>query len=207
MENKKEQIVNEAGQLFLRYGIRSVTMDDVSRELGISKKTLYQYFRDKEELVAKVVDVLFLNNPCLHLSVEPGLNAIDRVLRIREHVHKMFKLLQNNIDFDMRKLYPKVYQKVIEFKRVKIYNDNYSVLEQGKTEGLFRPDLDSDVLARLAVGRFLLVLNPDNGIFTEEETHDIHLFDQLVDYHFHGICTEKGLQYYKQQLNNVQHEN
>lgn len=206
MENKKKQIVEEAGQLFMRHGIRSVTMDDVAQELGISKKTLYQHFKDKEQLVEQVVDVFFLRNPNYRISKEPGMNAIDRVLRIREYMAKMFKLLQNNMEFDLRKFYPRVYRKVLDFKRIKIYDDNFSVLEQGKEEGLFREDLDSDMLSRLAVGRFLLILNPDNGLFTEAETRDIRVFDQLVDYHFHGICTEKGLQYYKQQLNNVQHE-
>ena len=80
-------------------------------------------------------------------------------------------------------------------------------MEQGKKEGLFRTELNSDFMARLAVGRFLHVLNPDNGIFTDEEVRDIQLFDQIIDYHFHGICTEKGLKYFKQQLNNVQNEN
>ncbi|HKJ43445.1 MAG TPA: TetR/AcrR family transcriptional regulator [Sunxiuqinia sp.] len=207
MEEKKKFILEQVGRLYLKHGIRSVTMDDVSHELGISKKTFYQYFKDKEDLVNQVVDVYFLNNPNIRLTQIKGGNAIDRIMNVRRHMVKMFKLVHNNLEYDLRKSYPRVYKKIIKFKREKIYEDNFSVMEQGKQEGLFREDVDSDFMARLAVGRFLLVFNPDNGIFTDEEVRDIHLFDQTMEYHFHGICTETGLKYFKQQLNNVQNEN
>ena len=207
MEQRKEFILDQAGKLYQRYGIRNVTMDDVARELGISKKTLYQYFTDKEELVSQFVDSYFIDNPQFRLPSDEKFNAIDRILHVRSQLIKMLKLVKNNLESDLKKSYPKVYRKVIQFKRKRMYEDNFSVMEQGKREGLFRNELDSDLISRMAVGRFLLIFNPDNGIFTEEETRDIHLFDRVVDYHFHGICTEQGLKYFKQQLNNVQNEN
>lgn len=206
MNDKKENIITQVGQLYMRYGIRSVTMDEVSRELGISKKTLYQYFKDKEELVDQVVVSWFLKNPNFGFTNEDGINAVDRVLQLRSHLKKMMKLVHNNIDFDLRRHYPKTYKKLTDFKRKKIYEDNLSVLEQGKKEGLFREDFDSDFIARISVGRFLLIFNPDNELFSEDEVRDFKLFDAIIDYHFHGICTEKGLKYYKQQLNNFQNE-
>ena len=207
MENKKEYILEHVGQLYLRHGIRSVTMDDIAGELGISKKTLYQYFKDKEDLVGQVVNDCFLNNPNFRLAGNEGMNAIDRVLNIRQHMIRMFNLVQNNLEYDLLKSYPKLYKKMISFKRKKIYEDNLSVMEQGKKEGLFREDIDSDFIARLTVGRFLLTFNSDNGIFSDEEVRGVCLFDQVIDYHLHGICTEKGLKYFKQQLNKVQNEN
>ena len=207
MSSKKSEILDQVGQLYLRYGIRSVTMDDVSRELCISKKTLYQLFNDKEELVHEVVNACFIENPNLRIADIDGSNAIDRIVKTRERMVKVLHLIQNKLDYDLRKFYPQVYKEITAFKRKMIYEDNFSVLEQGKNEGLFRKDIDSDFISRIAVGRFLLILNPDNEIFTEEEIRDIKLFDEVIDYHFHGICTEKGLKYYKQQLNNVQNEN
>ena len=79
-------------------------------------------------------------------------------------------------------------------------------MEQGKREGLFRKEVDSELIAKLAVGRFLFVFNPDNKIFSDDEVKDISLFDKMLDYHFHGVCTEKGIAYFKKQLNNVQNE-
>lgn len=207
MEDKKELILNEVGKLYLKHGVKSVTMDDVAHELSLSKKTIYRYFTDKKDLVSQVIDTFFLKNPHFRLTEAKGVNAIDRILNIRKHMVKVFQLIQNNLEYDLKKTYPCVHKKVIDFKRKKIYEDNFSATEQGKKEGLFRNELDSDFIAKLIVGRFLLIFNPDNGIFTSSDLINIKLFDQAIDYHFHAICTEKGLKYYKQQLNKVQNEN
>jgi hypothetical protein len=157
--------------------------------------------------VAAVVDAFLMKDEAFHCEEGKSLNAIDKILWIRKHISEMLKIVHNNMEYDLRKSYPGVYRKIRAYKRKRIYLDNLSIMDQGKTEGLFREELDSDVMARLVVGRFLFVLNPDNEIFSEEEVRDMRLFDLLLDYHFHGVCTEKGLKYYKQQLNNVQNEN
>ncbi|WP_299581916.1 TetR/AcrR family transcriptional regulator [uncultured Sunxiuqinia sp.] len=207
MENKKEYILKQVAQLYMRHGIRSITMDDVAAELGMSKKTVYLYFKDKADLVGEVVTNFLMKDEAFHCEENKGLNAIDRVFWIREHINNMLDLVHNNMEYDLRKGYPKEYKKITEYKRKRIYQDNLSIMEQGKAEGLFREEVDNDFVARISVGRFLLVFNPDHEIFSEEEVRDIRLFDQVIDYHFHGICTEKGLKYYKQQLNNAQNEN
>ncbi len=207
MKDKKAYILEQVGQLYLRHGIRSVTMDDVAAELGISKKTLYQYFRDKADLVGAVVDSYLMKDEVFHCQENKSLNAIDKILWIRKHISEMLKIVHNNMEYDLRKSYPDVYRQITDYKRKRIYQDNLTVMNQGKAEGLFREELDSDLMARIVVGRFLLVFNPDNEIFTDEEVRNISLFDEMVDYHFHGVCTEEGLKYYKQQLNNVQNEN
>lgn len=207
MEEKKAHILEQVGQLYMRHGIRSVTMDDVAAALGISKKTLYQYYKDKADLVGAVVDSFLMKDEAFHCQESKSLNAIDKILWIRKHFSEMLKIVHNNMEYDLRKSYPDVYRKMTEYKRKRIYLDNLAIMDQGKQEGLFREELDSDVMARIVVGRFLYVFNPDNEIFSEEEVRDMRLFDQLLDYHFYGVCTEEGLKYYKQQLNNVQNEN
>ncbi|WP_372775001.1 TetR/AcrR family transcriptional regulator [Mangrovibacterium sp.] len=207
MNEKKDIILEKVAQLFFKYGIRSVTMDDIAHDAGISKKTLYQHFKDKETLISEFVDTFFICNPNFNLTKGEGLNAIDKVMKIRKHMEDLFKLFQSNLEHDLRRFYPAIYQTMEDFKRVKIYEDDYSLIEQGKKEGLFRQEVDPHFIARLTVGRFLLLFNPDYGLFTEQETHSIELFDKAVDYHFHGICTDKGIQYFKQQLNKIQNEN
>ena len=207
MNDKKEHIIEQVGQMYLRHGIRSVTMDDVAAELGISKKTLYQHFKDKAELVDHVVMNFLMDDSCFKPKADYNSNAIDQYFWIRKNVKEMLKVVHNNLEYDLRKGYPHLYKKIKDYKRIKIYNDNFKMLEQGKKEGLFRKEIDSDLLARVAVGRFLLLFNPDNGIFSEDEIRNIYLFDKMMDYHIHGVCTEKGINYYKQQLNKVQNEN
>lgn len=206
MDEKKTYFVEQVGEMYLRHGIRSITMDDVASEIGISKKTLYQYFKDKAELVNQVVCHFLMKDDCYHAQEDPSLNAIDRLFWIRKHVFKMMKVVHNNLEYDLKKSYPEVYKKITDYKRHRIYEDNFSIMEQGKKEGLFRTEVDSDFIAKLTVGRILLVFNSDHGVFTDEDVRNIDLFDKVLDYHFHGICTETGLQYFKKQLNNVQNE-
>ncbi|NQU52784.1 MAG: TetR/AcrR family transcriptional regulator [Bacteroidetes bacterium] len=205
MEDKKLHILKNVGILYLKFGIRSVTMDDVASEFGISKKTLYQYFNDKADLVSQVVDY-YLENPMFDLNNSGDGNAIDRYFCLREHINKILKYFNNNIEFDLRKQYPKLYKKVHKMKREKIFSSTVSSLEEGMKTGFFREDLDVELIAKLQVGRMLFTLNPGNGIFTDSEVAKIELFDKVIEYHMHAICTEKGIKYFKQQLNNVQNE-
>jgi len=205
MEEKKEYIIKNAGTLYFRYGIRSVTMDDVAVELGISKKTLYEFFKDKEELVKQSI-AYYMKQPVVDFECQEDLNAIDKLFLYREYGMKMLRLYNNNLDFDLKRQYPEINEKLQAFKKEKIYQQNYSIIEQGIKEGLYRAELNIDIISRLLVGRILLIFNHTTGIFSEDEIYGESLFDNIMDYHLHGICTEKGLEYYKQKLNNVQNE-
>jgi TetR/AcrR family transcriptional regulator, cholesterol catabolism regulator len=205
MEEKKTEILKSVGKLFHRYGLRSVTMDDVASELRISKKTLYQYFKNKEELVSEVIDY-FIENPGFHLTGAPTVNPIDKVFTLRKHIAGFLKSYNNNLDFDLKKQYPAIYRKVKEFKRLKIFRDTMTDIEEGKRLGLFRESLDPEFIAKLNVGRILLTFNPEQGIFSDRELSSIDWFDKTIDYHFHGICTEKGLKYYEEQLLKLRNE-
>lgn len=202
MENKKQYILKNVGKLYLKHGIRAVTMDDVAQEFGISKKTLYQFFKDKKDLVSQVVDY-YLENPMFNLNQENLGNSIDRIFALRTHVSQILKHFNNNLEFELKKLYPGLYKKVHVFKRECIYNDMVKNFESGIKDGLYREDLDSDFVARLQLGRMLFTLNPENEIFSEEETLSMIIFDKVIDYHMHAVCTEKGLNYYKEQLNRI----
>ncbi len=205
MEEKKQFILKNVGNLYFKHGIRGVTMDDVASEFGISKKTLYQFFNDKKDLVRQAVDY-YLKNPAFYFHQQHSGNAIDRIFTLRTHLLQILKHFNNNLEFDLKKQYPDMYKKVHQFKRERIFNDTIKNVEDGIKEGLFRQELEPELIAKLQVGRMLFTLNPDNEIFKESELSNIELFDKVVDYHMHAICTEKGITYYKEQLNKFQNE-
>lgn len=205
MEDKKLYILKNVGKLYLKFGIRGVTMDDVAREFGISKKTLYQYFADKEDLVNQVID-FYLANPVFELNKCDTGNSIDKIFALRDHVTKILKHFNNNLEFELKKQYPHLYKKVHDFKRQRIFNDTIKNIEKGIADGLFRKELEPEFIAKLQVGRMLFTLNPDNEIFDESEVMTIELFDKVLDYHMNAICTPKGIEYYRKQKNNYQNE-
>lgn len=205
MEEKKLHIIKNVGLLYLKFGIRAITMDDVAAEFGVSKKTLYQHFSDKRDLVTQVIQY-FLDNPELDFRSKVTENAIDNVFVVRKHVAHVLKYYNNTIEFDLKKLYPDLYQKVREVKRQRIFDNSMENLKYGMEQGLYRKDLEPYFIAKLQVGRMLYTLNPDFKIFEDYEVHSVSFFDSIMNYHMHAICTEKGINYYKKQLNIAQNE-
>ncbi|MEN8117374.1 MAG: TetR/AcrR family transcriptional regulator, partial [Bacteroidota bacterium] len=203
MEAKKLHIIQNVGKLYLKFGIRSVTMDNVSAEFGISKKTLYQYFSDKEDLVSQVIDY-FLQNPLFDFKTEHNENAIDSLFDIRDHVAHILKFYNNNIEFELKKVYPQLYKRVYDAKRRRIYDNTIDNITEGIKQGLYREGLNPEFIAKIQVGRMLYTLNPDYQIFEEHEVSSLDLFDKIMSYHMHAICTKKGLDYYQKQLNRIQ---
>lgn len=205
MEEKKLHIIKNVGLMYLKFGIRAVTMDDVAAEFGISKKTLYQYFSDKADLVSQVVNY-FLENPELDFKTQNNENAIDFIIAVRSHVANILKFYNNNVEFDLKKLYPELYKKVHEAKRQRIFESTIENLKYGMEQGLYRSDLEPYFIAKLQVGRMLYTLNPEYKVFEEYEVNSLSFFDSIMNYHMHAICTEEGINYYKKQLNKVQNE-
>lgn len=205
MKERRDYILRNVGQLYLKHGIRAVTMDMVAAEFGISKKTLYQFFNDKKDLVEQVINY-FLNKSTLDFTNNAANNAIDQVMLMRNHVAQILKQFNNTLEFDLKRTYPSLYERVRVVKRKRIYEYTVKNINKGIENGLFRAELDAEFIAKLQVGRMLYTLNPENEIFDVSEMASIQLFDQVMDYHMHAICTEKGLKYYKKQINNIQNE-
>ncbi|MCK5730972.1 MAG: TetR/AcrR family transcriptional regulator [Draconibacterium sp.] len=205
MEEKKIHIIKNVGKLYLKFGIKSVTMDDVAHEFGISKKTLYQYFTDKADLVGQVVD-FYLKNLMFDINESKNENAIDFYFALRSHISKILKYFNNNIEYDLKKQYPNLFQKVHKIKREKIFSNTVDNINKGMETGFYRTGLDVELIAKLQVGRMLYTLNPENEIFNEREVATIELFDKVIEYHMHAICTQKGVEYFEQQLNKIQNE-
>lgn len=205
MEERKNYILKNVGELYMKHGIRAVTMDMVAAEFGISKKTLYQYFKDKKDLIDQVINY-YLDRSVLDIKMQCPGNSIDRIFSIRNHVAQLLKQFNNNLEFDLKKSYPDLYEKVHALKRKSIFKHTVKNINDGIDSGLFRAELEPEFIAKLQVGRMLYTLNPDNEIFDISETTSLALFDKVLDYHMHAICTPKGLEYYRKQLNNIQNE-
>ena len=205
MDDKKDYILKQISELYLKFGIKSITMDDVANEFGISKKTLYQYFDDKADLVQQVIDC-YLKSSAFDLGGKSDGNAIDRYFALRAHILQVMKYMHSNIEFDLKKLYPQLYQKVYKVKRERIYSSTVENMNKGINEGLYRSDIDSVIIAKLQVGKILYTLDPQNEIFTESELMNIETFDTIMEYFMYSVCTEKGIEYYKEQLNKLKND-
>lgn len=187
----KERILVKANELFNRYGIRSVSMDDIAAQLGMSKKTLYQYYTDKDELVHAVFDIaLTVNrNNCLECS-KKGENAIHEVFLSFDIMEEMLKSMNPSVLFDMHKYHPSAYKKFDDFRNGFLYKIIKNNLERGIKEELYRADIDTDILTRYRLYSVLLSFNPE--VFPTIKANAAYIEQQLIECFVYGLATPKG---------------
>jgi AcrR family transcriptional regulator len=192
-------ILKKVRQLYRKYGIRSVTMDDVSHELGISKKTLYQYVRDKDDLVHKVVEMEISDRKeRMNITCSDDKNAIEQLLEIARCISNMLKDYSAASEYDLKKYYPDLYIKVRELRRNHIFRFIFDNLKKGIEEGLYREEIKLDTISRLNVS--LIDNMVDNEVITISEFMDAQFFNEFFAYHIRGIVNAKGLEYFESHL-------
>jgi len=202
MNKELENILQRVGELYNRYGIKSVTMDDVARELGISKKTLYLYFENKNDLVEKVLDYLLEEGKC-HMSkiTEKEQNAIDELLDVGIQIIKSIKDYNPSTEYDLKKYYPELYSRFTEVRTERMYHSIIKNIEKGKKEGLFRTNMNDEIIAKVQVSRFLSMTSGD--VLDPNEMLKPQNILEMFIYHIRGIANEKGLEVLEQTLKTI----
>lgn len=197
----KERILLKSHELFYRYGMRSVSMDDIAAHLGMSKKTLYQYYTDKDELVNAVFETALKENQsqCTAFRQQRD-NAIHEIFLSFDMLREMLVNMNPSLIFDLQKYHPTAFKKYLTFKNEFLYKIIKSNLEQGIAEALYRPEIDVDVLARYRLHSVMLAFDAD--VFPENKTKLLYIEEQLIDHFMYGLATSKGqklIQKYKAQ--------
>jgi AcrR family transcriptional regulator len=191
VEEKVLRILEEVRRLYHRYGIKSVTMDDVSSHLGISKKTLYEFFKDKEDLVRQV---LLLKQERVKQQFKEiagkNLNAIEELFEVYRILNDLFREYNPSMEYDIRKYYPDICSWDREEHRKRKYATAYNNMLKGKREGLYRKDLDASVIARLLVSHAESMISSD--LFSQEELTSFKVFQEIFVYSLQGIMSNKG---------------
>jgi AcrR family transcriptional regulator len=191
MNKEFENILIKVSALYRKYGIKSVTMDDVAHELGMSKKTLYQYISDKSELVHMVVEhVRECNFRAMKKKEGTDLNAIEELIEVSQHVNSLMKDHSPTYEYDLKKYYPDIYSKLMSARRKLMYESMLANIRKGKKEGLYRRELDEVIISKLHLLRIENLQSSE--IFAEDEMHSSKFFREVFVYHIHGLATDKG---------------
>jgi len=199
MDEKVDRILSESLRLFMKNGIRSISMDDIAKELGMSKKTIYQYVANKTELVEMVLDFMREkeSNICFEGDITK-MNAIDILLAVSKNVSRQMKDLNPINAYELQKYYPSIYREFILKKRDHVYTTLKQNFEQGIAEGIYRNDLDIDLVARLYIQKLVDVHDPE---FLSSVNFGFEkVFQVMFDNHIRGIANAEGLAYYEKQI-------
>ena len=196
------KILEEAKQLFMRIGIKSVSMDDIAQTLRISKKTIYKSFKDKQDLVNRVIEEkINFEKSTLKKYANSDKNAIQRMIDFSRYISQSKKNLNPTMIYDMQKFYPDQWAKMEEFRTDYLKGTIKNNLINGIKSGLYRSDINTDIIALV----FITLISGMVQQFTSAENNyqfqTIHF--QMVSYHLYGICTEEGQTYLKQHINEI----
>lgn len=202
MEKALVDILEHVRELFFKYGVRSVSIDDICRDLGISKKKLYSFVASKTELVDRLLElerenfkVIFDNNNF------DGVNAIDILLIVSRELGQRFRDISPSMTFDLKKYYPEIYHRHVDARIEFIYNKIQINLQKGIAQGMYRDDLSIELVARLYIRRLIDLHNPE--FFPAEKFSFQTLFDVMFDNFIRGIANPEGIEYYEKQKRKV----
>ena len=203
----KQRIKQAAHNLVMQYGIRSVSMDDIAAHLGMSKKTIYQYFKDKDELVEAVVDDIIDTNQCVcNADREKADNAVHEIFLVMDMMVEMFKTMNPSILFDMQKYHPAAFVKFQKHRNDYLYNICRQNLERGIVEELYRPEINIDIMARYRVETMLTAFNPEFQRSVKQSLLKIE--EEIITHYLFGLVSLKGykliLKYTEQKEKNQQ---
>ncbi len=186
-----ERIIKGTEELFFRYGVKSITMDEVAKHLSISKKTIYQFFKDKDELVATVTQChLDKKQKTIQAIADSAIDPIDEVLKISEHIKQSFQNLGSSVLYDIEKFHPKAWKLFLEHKEKCIHSCLVENLHKGIEKGLYRPDLDVEIISRLRMEEIQMGFNPFVFPAQKFDLRKVQL--QFIEHFLYGICTLKG---------------
>ncbi len=197
---KNKQLVlllEKSADLFKKYGIRNLTMDDVAKELGMSKKTIYRFVENKAELVKLTLqNYLDAERKQLEAMLKPAENSVDEMIHMIAYFFNQVSDFNPSALTDMQKYYPETWDIYNKYRFHFMLNRIEENLKNGVKQGVYRNDLDADIISKIYIGGIDMLVNQD--LFPAKRYVYIEIYKQYLNYHLRGIVSPKGLKYLEQ---------
>ncbi|MDN3668148.1 TetR/AcrR family transcriptional regulator [Echinicola jeungdonensis] len=197
----REKIIEVAVDQFTRLGVKYVTMDDIARMGGVSKKTIYQEFRDKGDLVYEAFSQALKEDKQVFLRlVEEEPCPIKHFVKMSSYIRERFSQINPLVLGEIQRYYPKSWALYEDFKENCAVKGILDILKRGQKEGFFRPELNMEILANMRMEQLSDTFDPLK--FPPSKFNILEVQVSLLDHFIHGVLTEKGRELFYQQINN-----
>lgn len=189
---QKERITEQATEMFLNGGIKAITMDDISRELGMSKRTIYEVFKDKDELLRECLSYIDKKYEQEHelIALESD-NTISEVFSMMKLGIYAIKTISPLFFSDLKKYHFKIYKEVLQVNQFKQINKTHTLLKKGINQGVFKSNIDLEIVSILLNEQLKLI--SDDNVFPERKFSRVVVFENVLINFFRGIATQKGI--------------
>jgi len=186
-----ENLLITARDFFMQYGIKSVSMDDLSSKLGISKKTLYQAVENKEDLVMKVIENhIEVQNQEMEEILSKDKDAIEEMLMFARYIIQLLKNLRPGVTYDLQKYYPAAWKRIEHLNQQTIDNIILKNIKKGIKEGVYRKSVNPEIISKLYAAQALQIT--DENLFPLKTFQMEELVREFIAYHFYGIASLEG---------------
>ena len=187
----RERIQVKAQELFMRYGVRSVSMDDIAAQLGMSKKTIYQFYADKDELVDAVVvnEVSNIECDCTSCLVDAK-DAIHEIFLTMERILEQMRNINPMVLYDLEKFHYKAFQRFQKHKQEFVGKIVAGNIERGIKEELYRPEVNVDIMAKFRIETMMFPFNID--LFPPKKFNAAEVAQEIIEHFVYGLATAKG---------------
>jgi AcrR family transcriptional regulator len=188
----QERILDTAFNLFSQFGTRSITMDDIAQKMGVSKKTLYAHFADKDEMVTHAITryLAMIEKECIGNQHKAG-DAIEELFMVMQMLDQQFGNMKPYVLLDLQRYHPDAYQAFLSYRDNSLKITIRLNLERGIKEGLYRPDLDIDILTQFRIASAMLCFQPD--VFPPALYDMNKVQRKLLEHFLYGLASAKGL--------------
>lgn len=187
----KDHIISQADTLFCQYGIKSITMDDIAKHLGISKKTIYLHFKDKNALVVELMRIKMSNQVCeMDQCLADSADAVNEVFFAVTHMQQMLSKMNPALFYDLQKYHPEAWNYFVVFREKKLFGVIHNNLKRGVSEGFYRKEINKDILTWMRIGQIDTVFSQTT--YPADQFNIAGLMTEITEHFLYGICTLKG---------------
>lgn len=187
----QEKILKTSLELFFKYGIKRVTMDDIAKELGMSKKTIYQFYKEKDDLVNQMCEIeLIKHQKKFDEVIIQSKNPIHEIMLISQNISEMLQNVNPMFFLDLQKFHPAAFMKFQSFKEECALKDILANIKKGKEDGFYRPDIHEEFAAKLRLAQIDMLFFGNYYTFDKISFTKAH--ELILDIFIYGICTIKG---------------
>lgn len=200
METAIEQkVLAKAVEFFMKYGVKSVSMDDISRGLGMSKKTLYNIVDSKADLIrAGLIYHLEYEKDFVNNARKEANDAVEEMITISRFIINILRQHNPSLVFEVQKYYPEAWEKIEAFNKEFIGQFVLENIEAGIEDGFYRNDIHPVIMQKLYVSRLKVLIDPD--VFPIDEFPRAQLYEAFITHHMRGIMTSKGIKRFEKIL-------
>ncbi len=187
----KARIQQKSNDLFRRYGVKSITMDEIATQLGASKKTLYQYFSDKDELVEAVVkETIEHAQQTCDDSRDTSKDAVHELFQAMDFIQQIFSGMNPAMMYDLERFHPKSYKLFLDHKNKYLFDAIKANLKRGIAEELYRPEINIDIIARFRLEGMMIAFNQDAYPASKFNLAELHT--AIIEHFLFGVASLKG---------------